>query len=141
MIRITISLIFIFLVGNTHAQCKGFAKKECRPMLSPYTPSGQMNSATMYPGGSGEIMLTFYSRQSYRIVVCDDGNLGPIPYKIMDKDKNVIYDSKTDDHKKRHFDFKLASTQQLVLLLTAPDDNGFNSKELTCVSVMVGTKE
>lgn len=141
MIRLLSLAAFILLATSAQAQCKGFAKKVCRPLLTPYSPSGQINNAELSPGDVGEIMLTFYSRQSYRILICDDGNLGVIPYKILDKDRQVIYDSETDEHKKRHFDFKLASTQQLILIISAPEDNLFNSNDTACVSVIVGYRE
>ena len=130
-------LLFVLLVpflGN--AQCRSYTKKVCRPQLNPYIHNGQMNSAILYPNDKADIMLTFYSGQSYRLIVCSEEQLGEVKFKVMTTDKKVIYES---DGKTNTFDFKVASTQQLIVTVEVPESQTTHDIEFNgCVSVLVG---
>jgi len=127
-------LLFAPFAGN--AQCRAYTKKVCRPQLNPYIHNGQMNSAILYPADKADIMLTFYSGQSYRLIVCSEEQLGDVKFKVMTTDKKVIYQS---DGSKNTFDFKVASTQQLIVTVEVPEGENTHEIEFNgCVSVLVG---
>lgn len=132
----TLLLLLFFAPFLTNAQCRSYTKKVCRPQLNPYIHNGQMNSAILYPNDKADIMLTFYSGQSYRLIVCSEEQLGEVKFKVMTTDKKVIYES---DGKTNTFDFKVASTQQLIVTVEVPDSKTTHDIEFNgCVSVLVG---
>lgn len=131
--------IFLVLLSPifVSAQCRGFTKKHCRPALSPYVHNGQMNSAILFPGDKADIMLTFYSGQKYRLLICGDEQLGEVTYRLLDVDRNEIYNSKGKG--KNEFDFKVASTQKLIVEVNVPDSKTTHDMDYQgCVSILVG---
>lgn len=123
-----------------NAQCRSYTKKKCRPLLTPYIHNGQMNSAVLFPGDKADIMLTFYSGQKYRLLVCAEEQLGEVTYRVMDIDRNEIYNSK--DKGKEEFDFKVASTQQLIVEVNVPESTTTHDMDYQgCVSILVGFSE
>lgn len=135
-IIITIALLIPF---GINAQCKAFTKKECRPMVNPYIHNGQMNNAVLYPDDKADVMLTFYSGQDYRIVVCAEEQLGDVTFKVTDLDRKVIFDS--NEKETNSFDFKVASTRQLIVTVEVPESTNTHDLDFNgCVSVLVGFK-
>lgn len=133
----TVAFLLFPLMGSS--QCRGYTKRNCRPALSPYQHNGQLNNAVLVPGDKAEIMLTFYSGQEYRVSVCSMPVLGDVTYKVMDTDKNVIFESDKSDQPA--FDFKVSSTQQLVVEIKVPESEKANEiVPQGCVSVLVGFK-
>ncbi len=120
------------------AQCKNFTRKKCMPNLSPYIYNGQLNSAILNEGDVAELMLTFYSNQDYRILVCAKENLGKLGLRLLDSDRNVIFDNK-DHNYTNVWDFSSTSTQQLIVEVSVPENNK-DEKEIQsgCVSILVG---
>ena len=134
-----IILLSLLIPIGINGQCRGFTKKKCRPEIEPYIHNGQMNSAVLFPGDSADIMLTFYSGQEYRLYVCAEEQLGEVSYKISDIDKNVIFDSEAAENKT--FDFKVASTQQLIVSVAVPESENTHDIDFQgCVSILVGFK-
>ncbi len=138
-----LAIALILTPSLTNAQCKSYTKRTCRPMLDPFTHNGQMNTAVLVPGDEADILLTFYSGQEYRLLVCGQEQIGTTTFEVMDTDKNLIYDSSKDDEGKNYFDFKVASTQQLIVRVKVNED-----KEIThdivpegCVSILIGFKD
>lgn len=138
----TIAFALVFSTANVlNSQCKSYIKKNCLPKLAPYTNSGQLNKTVLFPGDKAEIMLTFYSGLSYRLVVCSEVILGKVGYKVLDTDRNLIFDS-SKEKDKTSFDFKVASTQQLIVEIDVP--NLAVEPEILpqgCVAVVVGYKD
>lgn len=138
------SLAFVMVFATAlelNSQCKSYIKRTCIPKLSPYAHSGQLNKTVLFPGDQAEIMLTFYSGMDYRIVVCSEMILGKVTYKVMDMDRNVIFDS-AKEKDKGSFDFKVASTQQLMVEINVPKP--LVEPEILpqgCVAVVVGYKD
>lgn len=139
LLKLTLFLALLLpLVSN--AQCRAFTKKNCRPALAPYIHNGQMNSAVLFPGDKADIMLTFYSGQKYRLLVCSEEQLGKVTYRVLDIDRNEIYNSKGKG--KNEFDFKVASTQQLIVEVSVPDSESTHDIDFQgCVSILVGFSE
>ncbi|MDQ3191611.1 MAG: hypothetical protein M3Q58_08460 [Bacteroidota bacterium] len=140
----SIKLLLLFIALNVptvlFAQCKLFSKKQCIPELMPYNHNGQLNNITLMPGEKAELLMTFYAGQDYRLMVCGQPILGDIQFKVKDKDKKEIYDNITATTSSI-WDFKVASTQQLILEVIVPEsDSKTKIMESGCVSVLVGFK-
>ena len=134
-----IILLSLLIPLGINGQCRGFTKKNCRPLIEPYTHNGQMNSAVLFPGDSADIMLTFYSEQQYRLVICAEEQLGDVSYKVSDIERNLIFDSKDSDSKV--FDFKVESSQQLVISVGVPKSEHTHEIDFQgCVAILVGFK-
>lgn len=138
----SLAIVMVFTTAlELNSQCKSYIKRTCIPKLSPYAHSGQLNKTVLFPGDQAEIMLTFYSGMDYRIVVCSEVILGKVTYKVMDMDRNVIFDS-SKEKDKGSFDFKVASTQQLMVEINVPKP--LVEPEILpqgCVAVVVGYKD
>jgi hypothetical protein len=130
------------MVQETSAQCKSFAKKTCLPKLAPYMNNGQLNTTVMSPGQSADMLMTFNSGQSYRIIVMGEGVLGSMEFQVTDGTGNVIYKNKSGDTVNDTWDFTVEQTTQLTVTVKVPDqvDKTMMNTE-GCVSVLVGFKK
>lgn len=140
----SLKLLLFFIALNIPialmGQCKSFSKKQCIPSLLPYNHNGQLNNITLMPGEKAELLMTFYTGQDYRLMVCGHPILGDITFKVSDKDKKEIYNNKSGEPSSI-WDFKVASTQQLILEVEVPEsDSKTKMMESGCVSVLVGFK-
>ncbi|MCB9198756.1 MAG: hypothetical protein H6600_09865 [Flavobacteriales bacterium] len=139
LLKLTL-IIALLLPLAASAQCRAFTKKNCRPALNPYIHNGQMNSAVLFPGDKADIMLTFYSGQKYRLLICGEEQLGKVTFRVLDIDRNEIYNSAGKD--KPEFDFKVASTQQLIVEVNVPESSTTHDMDYQgCVSILVGFSE
>lgn len=142
--KILAQITFILMLGvsfNSNAQCRGYAKRKCRPSLGEYTHDGKMNFAQLFAGDKAEIQLTFFKGQSYRLLVCADETFTGVEFNVYDSEKNKVFDSEKND--KDMFDFKVGATQQLIVEIKIPQDGNESKNEFEttgCVSVMVGIK-
>jgi hypothetical protein len=136
------ALFFFLFTAGVNAQCRSFVKKKCLPSLAPYLTNGQINTAIFSPGDNAEIPLPFFENTSYRIIVCNQEVLGKVSFKVMDQNKNVIFDSSEHDDATQ-WDFKSKSNQNLILTVQVPEDKDNHSKLLQtgCVSVIIGFKK
>lgn len=136
-------LLALFCSFSAYGQCKGFTKKKCMPSLAPYVTNGQINTATFAAGDHAEIPLSFFENTNYRIIVCGQEILGKITFKILDANKNVLFDNSELDYVNT-WDFKSASNQSLILYVEIPEDGSDNYSKMMhsgCVSVIVGFKK
>ena len=111
-------------------------------MLEGYIQNDNFNSAVLIPGDEAELLLTFYAGKEYRLLVCGHPVLGDLEYEVLDTDEETIYSSAKSDNAGNIFDFKVATTQQLIVRIRVPE--GENPSTLVhegCVSIMVGSKE
>ncbi len=134
-----ITLLFSLLVSSIYssAQCKRFTKKQCIPELKEYVFNGQLNTAILGKGEDAELMLSFYSGQKYRMYVCAEETLEGTTFKILDTDKNLIYNSEGKDS--NVFDFRVRSTQQLIIQVSVPGEGNSHSLDFQgCISVLIG---
>lgn len=134
--------ILIALPLTVHSQCRSFTKKKCLPELGEYIQNDNFNSAVLVPGDEAELLLTFYADKEYRLLVCTHPILGEVQFEVLDADEKLIY-SNEDKKNKSMFDFKVASTQQLIVRIKVPESETENNSLVHegCVSVMVGSKE
>jgi hypothetical protein len=136
-----LSLSFLFLSFHFSAQCKGIAK-ECKKNLgNGYMPTGQSSNTELAPGEKYQFVATFYSGQNYRIFACSDSSLGDLQLTIRNTRRQLFYDNHGDGS--TLFDFKVSSTQQLIITLRAPENKAINEDLNTdetkgCVAALVG---
>ncbi len=138
----------IFLIGalallptvGIFAQCKGFVKKQI-PKLSPFIHNGQVNSSVLLSGDQAELTLTFYSGQTYRILVSNQEVLGDVYFVMKDAAKTQLFSSK-DQGKLDYWDFTVESTQQMSIEVVVPNvDTPSGLVPSGCVSILVGFKQ
>jgi hypothetical protein len=135
------SLFLVMSPLASKAQCKGFAKKICKLELLPYIHDGNYHAAILVEGEEAELYKTFYSGQDYRIAVCGSDAFPDVEFRIIDQNRNVLYDNK-ENGLTRIWDFKLESSQQLKIIVKVPV-NEENTDEVVsgCVAIMFGFKE
>ena len=137
-------LVLLFANISASAQCKKFTKKHCLPSLAPYLHNGQLTSAYMMPGDSADVMMTFNAGKEYRLLICVQEMIGKVQFRVLDKQRNVLYES---DHEEINpsWDFKMENTQQLIIQIYIPVREKTNQHTMMmpegCVSLLVGFKE
>lgn len=136
-----LSIVAVCLMAQTslQAQCKAFIKNECKPKLDPYIYNGQLNSAVLSQGDIAELMLTFYSNQDYRIVVCAD-DLENVEFRLLDLTGKELF-SNTNHNHTDFWDFSTNSTQLLTVEVSVPENTTGGYPKSGCVSILVGFKE
>lgn len=134
---ISLFVIMVLMQTSLVAQCKSFTKNECKPKLSPYIYNGQLNSAVLNEGDIAELMLTFYSNQDYRIVVCSAEELGNVKFRLVDAQGQEIF-SNTDHEMIDHWDFHTNSTQQLTVEVSVLESDEETLSKSGCVSILIG---
>jgi hypothetical protein len=140
--KILTTLAFLLFVGisGANAQCKAFAKKVCLPELGTYTHDGNYHAAILVEGEEAELYKTFYSDMDYRLAICGEDKLPQVEFRVLDANKNVLYNNKDKDFA-RTWDFKLQSSQQLKIIVKV---SSFNKPGETpasgCVAIMFGFK-
>lgn len=133
----SLAVIAILIPSLSQAQCKNFTKKNCLTELGNYVFNGQLNTAVLKRGEAAELMLSFYSGQKYRMYLCAEEQLGEVNYELMDVDRNIVYSSK--ENKSTLFDFKVPSTQQLIMRVIVPGNSTKHALDFQgCVSILVG---
>jgi hypothetical protein len=138
-------LLITFLIVGTitvNAQCKGFAKKICKPILTPFTHDGNYHAAILTEGEEAELYKTFYSSIEYRVAVIGSDALPDVEFQVVDQNKNVLYDNKEHNYSKT-WDFRLQSSQQLkiVVKVLTTGENKAEDVMSGCVAIMFGIKE
>jgi len=136
-----LSLSFLILSFNFSAQCKGIAKNCKKNLGDGYMPTGQSSNTELTPGNKYQFVATFYSDQNYRISACSDTSLGDLQLTIRNTRRQLFYDNHGDGS--TYFDFKVGSTQQLIITLKAPESKAIieenNTEEIKgCVAALVG---
>ena len=138
-----IAVLFLAALPSiTSAQCRSFAKNKCMPAMAPYKFNETFNAAQLAPGEEATVDLTFYSGQSYRLVVCAHPILGQVNWKLLDASGNSLFES-TADKPQESFDFKVATTQKLTVQIDVPqgDKGGNEMLKVGCVNILVGYLE
>ncbi len=140
ILQVVLLITIIFSVNSVYAQ-KKFVKNHCLPVLAPFVYNGQLNTATLSEGEVAELVLTFYSGQDYRVLVCAQEVLDSVEFKLFDTNENLIF-SNADHDFINYWDFTSNSTQQLVVRVIVPKQE-IKSEIIQSgyVSILVGFKE
>ena len=144
--RLLIILFSLFFISNTNAQCRGFAKEYCKKLLGNYVATGESNTSELKPGEKHQFMATFFKGQHYRIAVCSDESLSNIQFTIRNAKRQLYFDNHGEAIK--NFDFRVSTTQQLIISLIVPksptnsseDDTNEKEEISGCVSAITGFK-
>lgn len=129
--------MFVVAPETAIGQCKGFAKRICRVDLGEYTHDGNYHAALLTEGEEAELYKTFYPGQDYRIAICGDGALAGIEFKVMDNQRNVLYTNRDHDHKGT-WDFRLESTQQLMISVRVLPAGQGEEPVSRCIAILFG---
>ena len=136
---IPVFALFAFTSVIADAQCKTFARRDCLPLLGPYTHDGNFHAAVLVEGEEAEMYKTFYSDMDYRVAICGEESLTNIEFFIMDSNRNIIYSSRENNNSKT-WDFKLQHSQQLKFVVRVGSTSQSSGRPPTsgCVSIMFG---
>ncbi len=144
--RIIILIVAFILISPVigNAQCKNFAKKICKLELDPYIHDGNYNAAILTEGEEAELYKTFYADQEYRIAVCGSDALPPVQFRLLDLERNVLYDNAEAGYS-QIWDFSMESSQQLIISVKVMQSEAEDEENMElisgCVSIMFGIKE
>ncbi len=140
-------LVFVFLLallaalpGKAEGQCKAFARRICRLDLDRFTHDGNYHAAVLTQGEEAELYKTFYANQTYRIAVCGSDELPEIEFMVMDNQRNVLYNNRAGNYSK-YWDFRLDSSQQLMVLVKVPSASAGREPLSGCVSILFGVSD
>lgn len=136
---LVLTLVLSTNIGQ--AQCRGWVKRKCIPTVEDagFKFSGQMSTAVLVAGETADLALSFNSGKTYRLLVRGQDILGDVTFKLMDKDRTLIYDSENQEDD--FFDFKVESTQQLIVEIVVPEsENTHDLSHHGCVTVIQGYK-
>ena len=141
LLKLFALIILVSIHFSGYGQCKGFTKNKCIPVLAPFIHNGQMNSTTLLAGEKAELQMIFYSGQDYRLMVCAQPILGDVSFRLMDKNKKEVFNSKDQDYV-QFWDFNVVSTQQFFIEVDVPASTSKTQLvENGCVSILVGFKQ
>jgi hypothetical protein len=123
------------------AQCRAFTKNKCLPQLEGYVQNDNYNSAMLVPGDEAEVLMTFYANKEYRLLVNGAPVLPELEWELRDTNDDLVFSSKqSTSANKGLFDFKMASTQQLIVRVRVPKEDSVIAHE-GCVVILSGYKE
>lgn len=138
---IILAVIFSLAVSSdVISQCsKTWVRKKCVPKVSPFIHNGQSNSSVLKEGEKMESVMTFYSGQDYRILICSEETLENVSFLVSDMTGKVLFDSKTNDDTD-FWDFKVKTTTEMRVEVLAGKHEGGTGTASGCVSILVGFK-
>ncbi len=138
---VLLSAIFTLAVTtDVVSQCsKTWVRKKCVPKVSPFIHNGQMNSTVLKEEEKMESVMTFYSGQDYRILVCAEETLENVSFVVSDMTGKVLYDSKANDYTD-FWDFKVKTTTEMRVEVFAGTNDSDDGDMSGCVSILVGFK-
>jgi hypothetical protein len=136
-VYIFIAVILAGMSVKAEAQCKGFARKICKLDLGNYVHDGNHHAAILTGGEEAELYKTFYAGQDYRIAICGSDLLPVIEFRIIDNKRNVLYNNR-DNGFKNTWDFRLESSQQLMISVRIPAGNRPENPASGCVAILFG---
>ncbi len=134
------AIFSLAITGDVVSQCsKTWVRKKCIPKVSPFIHNGQMNSSVLKEGEKMESVMTFYSGQDYRILICSEETLENVSFVVSDMTGKVLYDSKAHDNTD-FWDFKVKTTTEMRVEVLAGTHDGGDGTASGCVSILVGFK-
>ncbi|MCX6296622.1 MAG: hypothetical protein NTX97_11255 [Bacteroidetes bacterium] len=131
---VSLTLLSFTISTSSVAQCKS-AVKEGIKKLAPYTHNGQVNNVTLILGEPSEIHLSLYKGLNYKFQIGSENALGKVTFKVLDEDKNEIYNSATSPDPETWV-FYSNSTQNLIIEIYAID-----KEKQGCAYLVVGMQQ
>lgn len=145
MLRLQFLLIISSLLfasnSNLAAQCLDFAHNSCMSQFGEFIHDGNNGVAEMKEGETAELYKTFFSGQTYRLVVCKSENLPSIHVKVVDGDGKILFDNKNHNFD-LVWDFAVKGTQKLVVQIKVLDKSDVGAiKKTGCVGILFGIEK
>ncbi len=120
---------------SNFAQCSDLIKKQGIEMLDPYIHDGHFNAIKMVPGEDVDMVKTFFTGQSYMVVICADPNLPQPEFTITDdKGKEVFSNRKKGE---LEWEFTPKKSQRLTINVKIPHSETKQNVS-GCVGIVVG---
>jgi hypothetical protein len=143
MRRFSVYVFFVVLLvgihGKADGQCKAFARRVCKLDLEHFIHDGNYHAAILTEGEDAELYKTFYADQTYRIAICAD-ILPAIEFKVMDIQRNILYNNRENDFSNT-WDFRLESSQQLMISISVPGSEPGSEPGSGCVAILFGLSD
>lgn len=138
---VVLAAVFSLAVaGDIVSQCnKTWIRKKCVPKVSPFIHDGNTNSSLLKEGEKTESVMTFYSGQDYRILVCAEETLENVSFIVSDMTGKLLFDSKANDNTD-FWDFKVKTTTEMRIEVFAGTNDSDDGVMSGCVSILVGFK-
>lgn len=134
------AIFSLAVTGDIVSQCsKTWVRKKCVPKVSPFIHDGQTNSSLLKEGEKTESVMTFYSGQDYRILVCAEETLENVSFIVSDMTGKILFDSKANDNTD-FWDFKVKTTTEMRIEVFAGTNDSDDGLMSGCVSILVGFK-
>ena len=132
-------VVSIFFANNGYSQCISFARNIAKPQLAPFIHDGNYNATYMEEGESAELYKTFFEGEEYRLVVAAVESLPKPRIRILDDQRNVIFDN-ADHQFAQVWDFQAKTTGTLVVHIKVPDDKQKSNVSGGCIAILFGIK-
>lgn len=136
-IQLILSLAGLLIVSSAYSQCRSFVKSSCSEAMGEYIPSENFNGAKLSPGDMAEVKMTFYAEEKYRLLICSHPMIGDVDFQVLDQDGVTLYNN-TEHNQSNHFDFSLAGTQELTVVLKVSPENKSALNPQGCVAILIG---
>lgn len=142
-IKFIILLLSVFALSNTSVtgQCLNFAKTTGFSVLdtSQYIPEGRLSALPLSEGDNMDVYKSFFKGKTYKIVVVGADNLPQAHFKVVNFQKEVLFDS-AESPDKKSWEFTSQSNQNLIISATLPNAQDPNNIQTGCLAVIVGFK-
>lgn len=134
-------LLLVFLGGSTHgwSQCISFARSIAKPQLAPYIHDGNYNATFLEEGETAELYKTFFEGEEYRLVVAAVESLPKLRIRILDDQRNVIFDNAEHQYA-QVWDFVAKTTGTMIVHIKVPDKGDSDTVTGGCVAILFGIK-
>ena len=136
-IKNIILIVILLLPLGVSGQCLNFAKSSAATSMPPYITDGNFNACEMHEGETAEMYKTFFEGQSYRMVIAKANELPPVYVRVIDKSGRVLFDNKDLNYATK-WDFKVNTTQMLVVQLKVLDPKKSTIKTKGCLGILFG---
>ena len=105
-------------------------------MNSGYISDGQEYFAELNKNNLAKFHTTFYGGASYRIVACSNITDHPMILKVMDAEKNILFNNKNHDYAP-YWNLAFTSTVNCVIVIKVPANQPINKP----VKLLIGFKD
>ncbi len=133
------SVIFILSFTNVNAQCLDFAKSDGFSKLDTtiFIPDGRLNAIPLSEGDNLDVYKPFFRGRKYKIVVVGAKNLPNVNFKVVNFQRQTIFDSQEGGKSADSYEFVSDKNQNLIINVELPKGKG-SKAETGCVAVIVG---
>ena len=139
-LRFLLVLFLLFLLlGSASGQCVSFARNIAKPLLQEFIHDGNYNATYMAEGESAELYKTFFEDEEYRLVVAAVDSLPPLHVRLMDDQRNVVFDNANHDFA-MVWDFTAETTGTMIVYVKIPENEQGSQITGGCIAILFGVK-